>query len=479
MCSFYSYGQPESVWQIRNGEVIRWVYSFGDEFDGTSLDETKWLNSYPWGRNANGPNDHAEYMTDGQNISFGYSSMANSGTLRLTAKNNEGVYARGIPYDTCNTCPLSDGSPNLQWWGYTSGMIFSKQRFKYGLFEIRFKVPFGTGLFPAFWLYGDNPNEEFDIFESKGERPAQLHWDVHCPGDDCDHTVGDWETFSGNFIGGFNTVRGEWSPGALSWFCNGHQFSSWTGELNYQAHLIANLNLNGNNGPFPPAIDATTPYPSTFEIDYIRVFSKIDCQQTINICNYDQVLTSQPVMTGYQITLGGASCSGAILESTENLDMIATNNIRLLPGADMRGAFSAKIVNCPPGPQSIAGLSDGQFPENSANRGDVSFTENLNISADSSNTDDKAIMGPVEQREASFYTKIYPNPTQGRINIEFEGSIFGEVEIQLINSMEQIVFTKSGIKENFHIDIAHLPKGIYYLVGNFGENSISEKIILE
>ncbi|AEA43975.1 hypothetical protein Fluta_1989 [Fluviicola taffensis DSM 16823] len=273
---------------------------------------------------------------------------------------------------------------------------------------------------------------------------------------------------------------GEWSPGMFFWYCNGRQFQGWLGDLNYQANLIANLNLNGNNGPFPPAIDATTPYPSTFEIDYIRVFNKINCQQTINICNYNHILTSPTVLTGSQITLGGASCFGAVLESTENLDLIATDNIQLLPGADMRGLFSAKIINCPGVPKNTSEYpQDDHFPGNSENNGDVSFTEDLNKSANSPNTDDKAIMGPVEQREESFYTKIYPNPTQGKINIEFEGRIFGEVEIQLINSMEQIVFTKSGIKENFHIDIAHLPKGIYYLVGNFGENSISEKIILE
>jgi hypothetical protein len=35
------------------------------------------------------------------------------------------------------------------------------------------------------------------------------------------------------------------------------------------------------------------------------------------------------------------------------------------------------------------------------------------------------------------------------------------------------------MREGFHIDISSLPKGVYFLIGTFGENSISEKVVLE
>jgi beta-glucanase (GH16 family) len=459
-CSLHSYGQPEAIWQLlQNGQIVRWVYSFGDEFSGTSLDETKWQNTYGWGRNFDGPLNHVEYMTDGQNM------VINNGTLKLIAK-KEDILARGIWYEPDNFL-LNDGSLNLQWWHYTSGMIFSKQKFKYGLFEIRFKIPVGTGLFPAFWLYGGNPNEEFDIFECKGERTNQLHWDVHCP-KGCGDKTGGWATASsGNFSSGFNTLMGEWGPGALYWYCNGQEFAGWLGDLNYQAHLLANLNLNGPFGPFPPGVNSSTPYPSAFEIDYIRVWTKVNCRQTLNICSYNQTPTSLNVLTGGQITLGGSSLCSVNLNEGENLDLIATDYIELLSGADIDGLFSTKIVDCP-GPKSM-GNSGGAdaFPGNSDNYGDVVLDD---ASKEKSlNTESKHL----------FYTKIYPNPTQGRINIEFDGKIVGDVEIKLINNLDQTVFVKKSIKENFYIDISELPKGVYFLTGTFGENSISEKIVLE
>lgn len=471
LSSLFSYGQPETIWQLlHNGQIVRWVYSFGDEFNGTSLDDTKWQNHYPWGRNHDGPANHLEYMTDGQNISFGLNTNINSGTLRLTAK-NESVYAKGIDYES-NNYVLGDGSSNLQWWTKTSGMIFSKQKFKYGLFEIKVKMPSGIGLFPAFWLYGGNPNEEFDIFECKGERTADLHWDVHCPSG-CS-APGGWVTASsGNFSTSFNSLMGEWSPGLLAWYCNGREFAYWLGDLNYEAHLIANLNLNGPTGPFQPSVNHLTPYPAALEIDYIRVFNKIDCQQTISICNYNHGLTSPTVLTGSQISLGGTSSCSAQLEVGENLDLIATDNIQLLPGADIQGLFSTKIVECP-GPKSTNQTPQtDQFPSNSENYGDIIMGEDLNKS--------KSLILPEQENnsEHAFYTKIFPNPTQGRINIEFEGEVVGDIEIALVNSANQTVFVKSGIKENFYIDISSLPKGVYFLIGKFGENSVSEKIVLE
>lgn len=68
--------QPETIWQLlQNGDIIRWAYSGGDEFNGTSLDESKWLNSYPWGRNYSGT-CYQEYMTDGQNFQFDISQFS-------------------------------------------------------------------------------------------------------------------------------------------------------------------------------------------------------------------------------------------------------------------------------------------------------------------------------------------------------------------------------------------------------------------
>jgi hypothetical protein len=78
------------------------------------------------------------------------------------------------------------------------------------------------------------------------------------------------------------------------------------------------------------------------------------------------------------------------------------------------------------------------------------------------------------------YTKIYPNPTAGKITIEFVGEINRNIKIELINSQGQIVFSRDNIIEkSLDIDISHLQKGVYLLNVIFGNSSVSDKIILK
>ena len=84
------------------------------------------------------------------------------------------------------------------------------------------------------------------------------------------------------------------------------------------------------------------------------------------------------------------------------------------------------------------------------------------------------------KEKIDFVIGIYPNPTNGKITIEFVGKIDRNIKIELINSNGQTVFSKDNIIEKkLDINISHLPKGIYYLVGTFNEKAISEKIILK
>lgn len=457
--------QPQMMWQVlTDGTIIKWAYSGGDEFNGNSLDESKWLNSFPWGRNYNGPSINQEYMTDGNNIEFGYNSSVNSGTLRFIAK-NEDVYARGVPYEADNF-KLKDNSDNLQTWHKTSGMIFSKQAYKNGLFEIGAKWPSGKGAFPAFWLFGGNPNEEFDIIEYKGETPNRYHIDVHCPNGNCDN-YGDWIPLNGNLSNSFEVIRGEWDNNACYFSINNTEFAIWLGTFNYQANIIANFSIAGPNAAFLPAADGTTPYPETFEIDFIRVWTRIDCDQDITICNYNQTITDPTVKTGRDITLSGTGCQ-SLLQSGKSLDLIATNKIDLKPGfhAEEGSKFSAKIISC-------------VNPNKSINDNDSSMQVIQPLLSKKNYRESSLSSINKTKLEPSFYTKITPNPTNGKINIEFEGSIDRKIKIELYNSVGGIVFSKDiNTIEKIEIDISNLSKGVYFLKGNFGLKSISEKIIL-
>ena len=73
---------------------------------------------------------------------------------------------------------------------YTSARILTKSKFEqaYGRFEARIKLPWGQGLWPAFWLLGNNIDEvawpqcgEIDIMEYRGQNPTEAIGTVHGP----------------------------------------------------------------------------------------------------------------------------------------------------------------------------------------------------------------------------------------------------------------------------------------------------------
>jgi len=72
------------------------------------------------------------------------------------------------------------------------------------------------------------------------------------------------------------------------------------------------------------------------------------------------------------------------------------------------------------------------------------------------------------------------NHTDGKINIEFTGKTDRKIKITLTGLTGIVVFMQDNITENkISIDISNLAKGVYILTGYFGDNSVSEKIILK
>ena len=66
---------------------------------------------------------------------------------------------------------------------YVSGILTSQNSFsqKYGYFEIRSKVPAGTGVWPAFWMLANDGGwpPELDVLEGRGLRPGDLAMTTH------------------------------------------------------------------------------------------------------------------------------------------------------------------------------------------------------------------------------------------------------------------------------------------------------------
>ena len=133
-----------------NAQCEKLVWS--DEFNGTSLDLTKWTPIVGEGGAVSG-NAELQYYTDrSQNI------QVSSGTLKIIALSE------------------SYGGNN-----YTSARMQTKNLgdWLYGRFEARIKLPVAQGMWPAFWLlptdntYGIWPRSgEMDIMELIGREPS-------------------------------------------------------------------------------------------------------------------------------------------------------------------------------------------------------------------------------------------------------------------------------------------------------------------
>src|SRR5262249_37448628 len=150
-------------------------------------------------------------------------STDGQGNLAITARREQLPGMANCPYGTCDI---------------TSGRITTKQKFEqaYGRFEARIKIPAGHGMWPAFWMMGNDfdavgwPNNgEIDIMEIIGSEPGTLHGTVHGPGySDAAGPTGTTTLPAGaQFADAFHVFSVEWSPDTIIWKLDGQQYFSF------------------------------------------------------------------------------------------------------------------------------------------------------------------------------------------------------------------------------------------------------------
>lgn len=264
------------MWQVTSKDIIPWRYHSGDEFNGTTPDLSYWYTGAPFGRS------YLRY----DSYFYEANSKTRDGLLHSVA--DTGVFYETIEPWLIDSALIKknkivpvDGKYRFN---YSTAMLWSKPFYKNGYFEIRFKAPKGSGLWPAFWLYGQNSSDEIDFFELKGEQNNKIHVDVHCPVG-CDGGFkyglrsvnwGGWISIDKFLHDGFNVISGIWEPDNVQWFLNGTKIANYPGSFATKMSLIVNLAVAKNNMPFAPGPDNFTPFPSDFQVDYVRVFGHAD-----------------------------------------------------------------------------------------------------------------------------------------------------------------------------------------------------------
>jgi len=251
-----------------------WTLAWSDEFNGpagSAVDGTKWVAEVGNGSNGWG-NHQLEYNTN----STRNASMDGAGNLVITAIKE------------------SLGKRYRCWYGecqYTSARLKTQGRFEqaYGRFEARIRVPYGQGIWPAFWMLGDNidtarwPNcGEIDIMENIGREPAIVHGTLHGPGYSGAQGVGAAYTLAtgARFSDDFHTFAVEWEPNVVRWYVDGQLYQTRTPAdlpagaqwvFDHPFFMILNVAVGGQ---WPGSPDATTVFPQTMHVDYVRVYRR-------------------------------------------------------------------------------------------------------------------------------------------------------------------------------------------------------------
>ncbi|MFI6454180.1 ricin-type beta-trefoil lectin domain protein [Streptosporangium amethystogenes] len=243
---------------------------WSDEFDaaaGTGPDTTKWRRDV--GGGGFGNNERQYYTAGNENIAHD-----GAGNLVITArKGNPAGY--GCWYGSCE---------------YTSGKLTTAATFTraYGRFEARMKLPRGKGMWPAFWMLGDNigsvdwpASGEIDIMENVGSVPGQVLGSLHGPGYSGGSPLSGSYTLPGGqaFADAFHTFAVDWEPGSVTWYVDGIQYSRKTPAdtrgnpwvYDHPFFMILNLAVGGN---WPGSPDASTTFPQQLTIDYVRVYAQ-------------------------------------------------------------------------------------------------------------------------------------------------------------------------------------------------------------
>jgi len=239
-----------------------WTLVWQDEFDGAAGGQPnpgKWrfdVGGDGWG------NNQLEFDTDRpENV-----SLDGAGHLAITARKETSL---GKEY--------TSGRIN------TSG-FFNQTR---GKFEARIRLPIGQGIWPAFWLLGANYQSvgwpqcgEIDIMEYRGQEPADIHGSLHGPGYSGGSARTSRYTLPGgqNFNDGYHVFAVEWDEKQISWYVDGTRYLTVTpGDLpssaswvfNHPFFIILNVAVGGN---FVGPPDASTTFPQTMLVDWVRVY---------------------------------------------------------------------------------------------------------------------------------------------------------------------------------------------------------------
>jgi beta-glucanase (GH16 family) len=243
-----------ALWHLTQGSFRlpkgKWEVVFEDNFDGGALDTAKWSTCYFWAVEGEGckifDNGELEWYVP-ENV------IVEDGLLKLRAEKR-----------------------SVNGYDYASGMVATHTTFvfQYGYVEMRARLPAGRGLWPAFWTMADDKKwpPELDIFDFIGHEPRRVVVGVHYGNRENPHKH-TYRYFGPNLSQDFHTYAMQWSQDELVWYLDDEEIWRETRDIPAEPmYLIANLAVGGH---WPGNPNSETPFPSDYQIDYVRVWQRV------------------------------------------------------------------------------------------------------------------------------------------------------------------------------------------------------------
>lgn len=263
-CVLAAQKTPSPALQASSSWTLEWSDEFNGE-NGAPPDASKWTEEVGgggWG------NQELEYYTNRPQNAY-----QQDGNLVIHVQREKYTGADGVTRN------------------YTSARLKTQDKFTqaYGRFEARIKIPRGQGIWPAFWMLGDDIDKvgwprcgEIDIMENIGREPALVHGTIHGPGYSGAKGIGSPFALSDKkpFADDFHIYAVEWEPEAIRFYVDDHLYATRTpGDLpagtkwayDHPFFLLLNVAVGGS---WPRDPDATSAFPQEMLVDYVRVYQR-------------------------------------------------------------------------------------------------------------------------------------------------------------------------------------------------------------
>lgn len=242
-----------------------WKLAWSDEFDGDALNEANWNRQIvPAGRF----NEEWQAYTDSADNAWVEDSCLIIRALHTGEEHGHDQYT----------------SARLN----TAG----KQSWTYGKVAARMQLPYGEGMWPAFWMLGSSCNEnggdtpwpqcgEIDIMELYGSKSdAAVEANIHSADTRGEHQqmgAVPYHLESGKFSDRFHVFEVEWDEHRITWKVDGKEYAATDlakeddSEFHQPHFILFNLAVGGTHAGRP---DATTCFPQTMYVDWVRVYQR-------------------------------------------------------------------------------------------------------------------------------------------------------------------------------------------------------------